>query len=244
MANTKNRIIAVFAAMMLAAATFVCMAGSAWADELPDSNYESVTFTVNGSSYTTNVNIANMLPASSVTLPTVGGQFYKNNAWSVLATNRYVTINSIIDAAVAAYNNDWGAELDRSDVWYSGKTISVKAVETDRTSGNRYVATYAKYTWSYDELTSATSFFNVDNSTTTLSGTPSSTNNVAVLAYTYGSCVVEDSVTDTDAAKTTALNSQTTSTYPRLILGCESGWDTTQAMGKRYCYDVVGIIIS
>lgn len=243
MIRTKQRLYAIVVGAVLAVLSMCACCGMAWADEdLPNSQYESVTFTVGTTSSTYSVDLESLIGTQTKT--PVYGEFYKNSRWNVLATNRYATIDSIIQNAVSQYNAVHSSNLTVSDVWYSGKSISVQALETDSVTGERYVADYAKYTWSYDEMTAATHFFNVTNATTVLPLTPSHTNVGAVLAYCYGSGKVGIDGADTDTVASNVLSSASTSEYPRLILGCESGWDTTQAMGKRYCYDVVSLTIS
>lgn len=208
----------------------------------------------NGADLDQDVDLATVANTSAV--PVVG-MYYKSDQWNVLATGtaagQYATFEAVVTKALQQHATT-GEEYTFAQVWNSS-TQTFSLTTTDGTTSSAYT----KYYPTYADTVSRTYFYDlVTNSVTTLtSGLRSSSYLLlstttpalyganpngagAVFAWWYGS----DKATGTEtagAAAQRAAASVSSHTYPRLIMGCEDGMGTTDAMGKRYPYDIVGV---
>lgn len=166
----------------------------------------------------------------------VYGQYYKSNAWNVLATTNYVSLDSAIQAAVDEYNGEHETEYTAQQL-ISGKKVYFLTSDYP-TAANPY----PKYQATYADIYDTTGLFGVSNSVTAFTAELRSYTNPtgAVLAKSYGTGVTTTNAYD--AAKA-AANNQTQSDLPRLITGCSDDMTSATAMGKRYVFDVTGVII-
>ncbi len=169
--------------------------------------------------------------------PAVYGQFYKSNTWNVLATTDYVSLDSAIQSALDVYNQAGGTNVTAKEL-ITGH--SVKFITSDYPTVD---SPYSKYAATYADVYETVGFFGgVNNSITAFNQSLLTYTNPtgAVLAKSYGTAKTS---TTAAAAGEAAKNSQTESPSPRLITGCSSDMTSSTAMGKRYVYDVLGVVI-
>lgn len=167
----------------------------------------------------------------------VYGQFYKSNVWNVLATTNYVSLDEAIQSALDVYNTAHETNYTAAALI---EDYDVQFITSDFPNvGNPY----SKYAATYADVYETTDFFGgVTNSIIAFNESYlTHTSNVgAVLAKSYGTA---KTITTAEAAAETAKNSQTVQDLPRLITGCSSDMTSDTAMGKRYVYDVLGVVI-
>ncbi len=167
----------------------------------------------------------------------VYGQYYKSGVWNVLATTNYVSLDSAIQDALNIYNKANGTNLTAKELI---KTKNVQFVTSDYPSIDN---PYTKYQATYADVYETTSFFGgVTNSIIAFNNSylTNKSNVGAVLAKSYG--MAKTTTTAADAAEK-AKDSQESQDLPRLISGCSSDMTSSTAMGKRYVYDVLGVVI-
>ncbi len=167
----------------------------------------------------------------------VYGQFYKSDVWNVLATTNYVTLDDAIQSALDAYKAQTGTALTAEDLIADH---DVRFITSDFPNVSN---PYNKYAATYADVYETTDFFGgVTNSITAFNESYlTHTSNVgAVLAKSYGTAKTS---TTAEAAAEQAKNSQVTQDLPRLITGCSADMTSDTAMGKRYVYDVLGVVI-
>ncbi len=167
----------------------------------------------------------------------VYGQFYKSNVWNVLATTNYVSLDSAIQSALNVYNTAHDTEFTAAEL-IEDHNVQFITYDFPNVSSpyNKYAATYA------DVYTTRGFFGGVTNSIIEFNTSLLTSTNPtgAVLAKSYGTA---KTTTTAEAAAAEAKSSQTVQSLPRLITGCSSDMTSSTAMGKRYVYDVLGVVI-
>lgn len=185
------------------------------------------------------VNIDNLYGTS---LTPVYGMYYKSNVWNVLATTSYVSVESVLNAAISQYNAKYEKDYELSELYTASNTMTISVTEDDGETS----VTYGKHNPTYADIFTTKSFFgNALNTNTTLTSSLFTSLNPtgAVLAKSYGLAATADGAFASTAA-TSALANESTFNYPRLITGCSADMTTANAMGKRYPSFVTGITIS
>lgn len=169
------------------------------------------------------------------------------------AAGQYASFERVVSEAIDQYNTKHSTSFGFADVWNANSTRVELEVADDGGS------LYTKYYPTYADTVSCQYFYNLaTNADTTLTSglrgssyiLTSTLNGVnpdgvgAVFAWEYGSGVTASGAAAVSAAQSAASSVSATSTgYPRLIMGCSDGMNTTNAMGKRYCFDVIGITL-
>ena len=188
--------------------------------------------------------------------------------------NQYASWSSILDKAVLQYNQATYVDNTTNYITVSQVNAAATQQKLTLTAADGPYTKYYPQGVDLDGATStgAGYFFNkATNADTTLTTSlfdasyvlTSSLNGVnpngvgPVFAWKYATAVTPDSYYDEDegetvigtagyAAQQAAPNvaSATAQTAPRLIMGCATGMTDSNAMGKRYCFDVTGIVLS
>ena len=225
--------------MMVAAVMAVAMAMACTSYAFADTNIQvNGTFDDN-TPISETVNIDNLYGTN---LTPVYGMYYKSDKWNVLATTSYVSVESVLSAAISQYNSTNLTDYSLANLFTTDNTMTVTVTENDGATS----VTYGKYNPTYADIFTTKSFFgNALNTNTTLtSGLFTSVNPTgAVLAKTYGLAATADGALASTAASS-ALANESSYNYPRLITGCSADMTTADAMGKRYPSFVTGITIS
>lgn len=226
--------------MMVAAVMAVAMAMACTSSAFADTNIQVNGTFDDGTTLSETVNIDNLGAANSTP---VYGMYYKSSAWNVLASTNYVTVEAVLNAAIAQHdaNSDDDAH-SLTNLFTTNKRMTLTVSDDEGYS----FTTYNKYNPTYADVFTTKSFFgNALNTNTTLtSGLLTSLNPTgAVLAKSYGLAATADGALASTAA-TAALGNESAYSYPRLITGCAADMTTTDAMGKRYPSYVAGITIS
>ena len=228
-ANAKTLMVAVIAAVAMALAFSL--------PAFADTNVKvSGTFS-NGKAISETVDLDNLYKSD---LTPVYGMYYKSNAWNVLATTSYVSVENVMQTAVDQYNKKNRVSYKLSDLYDTSKTMTLTVADDGGT-------TYTKYYPTYADIFSTKSFFgDALNTNATLTGSLLTSTNPtgAVLAKSYGLAATASGATASTAASAALAKESVTSAYPRLITGCATDMTTSTAMGKRYVYDVTGITLS
>ncbi len=223
--------------LMVGAVVAVAMALACSSLAFADTNVKvSGTFS-DGTAISEDVNIDDLYKSD---LTPVYGMYYKSNAWNVLATTSYVSVEDVMSEAVDQYNDKYGKEYELSNLYTASKKMTLTVADDGGT-------TYTKYYPTYADIFSTKSFFgNALNTDLTLtSSLLTSTNPTgAVLAKSYGLATADSGAKASTAATAALAKESVTSAYPRLITGCATDMTNTTAMGKRYVYDVTGITLS
>lgn len=224
---------AVMAAAVAAVALALVFASSAFAATVTVSG----TFT-DGETMSESVDIDSLYKANSTP---VYGMYYKSSAWNVLATTDYVSVEDVMNAAIAKYNSsNEDADYTLSQFYTANKTMTLTVADNGGT-------TYTKYYPTYADIFSTKYFFGdaLNTNLTLSSSLLTSTNPTgAVLAKSYGLAAADSGAAASTAAAAALAKESVTSAYPRLITGCATDMTNTTAMGKRYVYDVTGITLS
>ena len=203
----------------------------------------------------------------------VVGMFYKNDAWNVLVTGtdagQYASWDSILAKAVLQYNQ---ATYGSNTANYISVSAVNAAATQQKLSLTATDGPYTKYYpqgadldgsangrgYFYDLATNAdtTLTSSLRSSTYALTSAVSGANPNGVgpvFAWVYyaGAAQTIDNGDGTftyetagDAAWDAANGAATSASHPRLIMGCQDNWGTGDAMGKRYCSNITGIVLS
>lgn len=227
-ANAKTLMVAVIAAVAMALAFSL--------PAFADTNVKvSGTFD-DDTPISETVNIDNLYKSG---LTPVYGMYYKSSAWNVLATTSYVSVEDVLNTAIAQYNKTSGESYTLSDLYTPSDKMTLTVADDGGT-------TYTKYYPTYADIFSTKSFFGdaLNSDLTLASSLLTSTNPTgAVLAKSYGLAATASGATASTAASAALAKESVSSAYPRLITGCATDMTNTTAMGKRYVYDVTGITI-
>ena len=234
----------------------------------------SVTFPVSSSTTATKTVTLDQAGVQNSSAAPVVGMFYKSSAWNVLVTgtaaNQYASWDSILTQAIKQYNEDTYGTTNTSNYitktqvngWATNQQLSLTATD----------GVYTKYypnaadlkgdstgsAYFYDLATNANTTLtsSLRSSTYALTSSLNGTNPNGVgpaFAWKYGQDAAgtitnaDGSIsyeTAGDAAQYAADSTFTVASHPRLIMGCQDGWTTSTAMGKRYCTDITGITLS
>lgn len=209
-------------AMFFVAAAFAAMLvpGLAFADQSVDVKWTAS----NGVTYTDSVNLTTLAQTKGST--DKYGTLFNKNGYRVVGTDNSIALYDVLDAAKATVGL---VTYKASDVWSSGKSLTIKTVD--------YPNGYTKWTgsFSYENLNSSKNFYG-DTTKTTL-GTTASLSYPARIALSHGTTVLDDTTTAASALSSMTCNTNNV----RLIWGY---LDSSNEGGNRFPENITEIAIS
>lgn len=253
-ASIKKRVSMLVAMMAMAMIAALMTAGLAYADTTVQVKFANPNSAASATlpEYTASVNLTNL--AGSATCDNnvpYFAQFYKNGAWTVLATpaDAYVPVKEVLENALAQYNTQYSTSYLLGDIWGSNNEIQLYSNNEEYNKNYPDYSSVMNSTYFYNKIVSGVGAFSnsyrdsswsivVDNSTLTVDNPEQG----AVIALTYYKAVgtSSDTTTMASALAESALGSTAESDAPRILVG---GNDGGSVAGNRFCFQLTGLEI-